>query len=222
MPSPLSLTFRNTWSLSSAYDSVTCMKPPSTVYFAALDSRLYKILSNLSVSKYPMIESGLHNTEKCIFDFFIKGWKPSVSFLTKAAMSPEETRSFKFPVSAFRNSKICCNKRINRWILLYITANRSVCWGACALSSSTVAETIVSGVNNSWVILVKNCNLAWFNSSAFIFSISCNRSSFCNRIRLRVIRKSQKTVPAANSAYKIYAHQVAQNGGSITTVSSRI
>ena len=169
-----------------------------------------------------MIDSGSHNTEKCIFCFLIKGWKLSAPFFTKEAISPGDTRSLRLPVSAFRNSRICCNKRINRRILLFITTYKSVCFGACILSSSTVAEIIVNGVSNSWVIFVKNCNLAWFNSSAFAFSNSRKRSSFRSKIRFFVILYSPMTVPMTINKYKIYAHQVAQNGGSTTTVISRI
>ena len=38
-----------------------------------------------------------------------------------AATSPGETRNFRLPVSALRNSRICCNRRMSLLILLPIT-----------------------------------------------------------------------------------------------------
>ena len=50
-------------------------------------------------------------------------------------------------------------------------------------SSSTEADRMVSGVNNSCVMFVKNCSLEWFTSSAFACSRLLRCKAFCISIR---------------------------------------
>ena len=96
------------------------MAPPSGVYLAALESRLYIILSNLSTSKYPE-HSSVASKEIDNFFFFTKGAKAKTEFFRNKLILPQETFNFNFPFSTFLNSRICWISLIKREVLFSIT-----------------------------------------------------------------------------------------------------
>ena len=102
--------------------------------------------------------------------FFNNGTNASTLCWINAARSPLDTFSFRFPVSAFRNSKICCSKRIKRLMLLIITLYLDSYAGASCFNSSTDAVNTVNGVNNSCVMFVDAIHygaayvFAWFGT----------------------------------------------------------
>ena len=55
---------------------------------------------------------------------------------------------------------------------------------------------MVRGVINSWVMLVKNCNLLWLSSSDFLRLISITSIFFCICIRFLPIFRKIATIRA--------------------------
>ena len=92
---------------SARDETFTLMSPPFGVYFAAFESRLYTILSTLSVSYQPSIWSGELVKERFWALPAIRGLKASTQEDMNFVRFPLETDSFRFPLSTFLNSSIC-------------------------------------------------------------------------------------------------------------------
>ena len=141
----------------------TSILPSSRLYFTAFDSRLYIILSILSGSNHTLalVPSPQVNTNCCPRASAIGRMLSHAASINSARLR-QLTFSLSCPACDFLTSSICLNSLVSLLMLFCISIYCRSLPGAFCLSWSMAAEMTVSGVSNSWVILVNTtaiCNL---------------------------------------------------------------